>query len=347
MKAAGVIILLWTCCSRGLSLSSATRPPENVTVRQGESALLRCALEGASHRVAWLNRSVIVFAGDSKWSSDARLSLERSNEREYGLRINRATPNDEGPYTCSQQGARHAMASHVFLLVQVPPQITKVSEEQTVSEGADVTMTCQAEGRPEPVVTWRHLQPPERTLEADGEVLHLESVSRDQAGEYECLASNEAGPPATRRLQFNVNFAPSMVLVRLVGPGRPNQLRCDAPARPAPQFHWFKNDRRLTAGFGGIQLATQGAFSTLTFPNVTQHHYGNYTCFAHNTLGTGNASIVLNRATAITHPAHVKGILGHNGYNSAPVSLHSTVLPIVFSFCQLSITFSSSFFFCG
>uniref|UniRef100_A0A8C4NMN1 Ig-like domain-containing protein n=1 Tax=Eptatretus burgeri TaxID=7764 RepID=A0A8C4NMN1_EPTBU len=250
------------------------------------SSFKMCTLEGAAHRIAWLNRSVIVFAGDSKWSSDARLSLDRGSGREYGLRINRATPSDEGPYTCSQQGAKHIMAvtfSAILTCVSpVPPQITKVSGEQTVSEGADVTMTCQAEGRPEPVVTWRHLQPP------DGEVLHLESVSRDQAGEYECLASNEAGPPATRRLQFNVNCTSSPSL------GRPNQLRCDAPARPAPQFHWFKNDRRLIAGSGGIQLATQGAFSTLTFPNVTQHHYGNYTCFAHNALGTGNASIVLN-----------------------------------------------------
>ncbi|KAJ7402887.1 hypothetical protein BTVI_82457 [Pitangus sulphuratus] len=42
---------------------------------------------------------------------------------------------------------------------QVPPKISNISSDITVNEGSNVTLVCMANGRPEPVITWRHLTP--------------------------------------------------------------------------------------------------------------------------------------------------------------------------------------------
>lgn len=46
----------------------------------------------------------------------------------------------------------------------VPPKISNISSDVTVNEGSNVTLVCMANGRPEPVITWRHLTPTGKQL---------------------------------------------------------------------------------------------------------------------------------------------------------------------------------------
>lgn len=50
---------------------------------------------------------------------------------------------------------------------------------------------------------------------------------------------------------------------------------------------------RIFSGFEGIKIEDNGSTSKLTFHNVSQEDYGNYTCVAINKLGSANTSIVL------------------------------------------------------
>lgn len=45
------------------------------------------------------------------------------------------------------------------LVPTVPPNIYKVSEDITVNEGSNLTLSCLASGRPDPAITWRLLNP--------------------------------------------------------------------------------------------------------------------------------------------------------------------------------------------
>lgn len=47
----------------------------------------------------------------------------------------------------------------MFLVPTVPANIYKVSEDITVNEGSNVTLSCLASGRPDPAITWRLLNP--------------------------------------------------------------------------------------------------------------------------------------------------------------------------------------------
>nr|XP_021505327.1 limbic system-associated membrane protein-like [Meriones unguiculatus] len=119
----------------------------------------RCVVEDKNSKVAWLNRSGIIFAGHDKWSLDPRVELEKRHSLEYSLRIQKVDVYDEGSYTCSVQTQHEPKTSQVYLIVQVPPKISNISSDVTVNEGSNVTLVCMANGRPEPVITWRHLTP--------------------------------------------------------------------------------------------------------------------------------------------------------------------------------------------
>lgn len=50
---------------------------------------------------------------------------------------------------------------------------------------------------------------------------------------------------------------------------------------------------RLLNGLNGVRIESKGKQSMLTFFNVSEEDYGNYTCVAMNSMGITNASIIL------------------------------------------------------
>ncbi|XP_060107085.1 opioid-binding protein/cell adhesion molecule isoform X2 [Heteronotia binoei] len=281
---------------------------DNVTVRQGESAILRCTVDNRVTRVAWLNRSTILYAGNDKWSIDDRVVIVSNTKTEYSIKIFNVDIYDEGPYTCSVQTDNHPKTSRVHLIVQVPPQIINISRDITVNEGSSVTLLCLAFGRPEPTVTWRHLSSKGREFLSEDEYLEITGITRYQSGDYECSAANEVAIPDIRRVKVTVNYPPSISNAKNTGAsvGQKGILRCEASAVPVAEFQWFKEETRLANGLDGVRIENKGRMSTLTFFNVSEKDYGNYTCVAINKLGNTNASIILYGPGAV-----------HDGNNSA------------------------------
>lgn len=69
-------------------------------------------------RVAWLNRSTILYAGNDKWSIDNRVVILSNTKTQYSIKIHNVDIYDEGPYTCSVQTDNHPKTSRVHLIVQ-------------------------------------------------------------------------------------------------------------------------------------------------------------------------------------------------------------------------------------
>ena len=62
-------------------------------------------------------------------------------------------------------------------------------ENETVTEGGNVTLSCQASGTPTPMVSWIKVD----GQHINGSELVLTNINRNEAGEYRCEASNECG----------------------------------------------------------------------------------------------------------------------------------------------------------
>uniref|UniRef100_A0A8I5NAI5 Opioid binding protein/cell adhesion molecule like n=1 Tax=Papio anubis TaxID=9555 RepID=A0A8I5NAI5_PAPAN len=256
----------------------------------------RCTIDDRVTRVAWLNRSTILYAGNDKWSIDPRVIILVNTPTQYSIMIQNVDVYDEGPYTCSVQTDNHPKTSRVHLIVQVPPQIMNISSDVTVNEGSSVTLLCLAIGRPEPTVTWRHLSVKEgQGFVSEDEYLEISDIKRDQSGEYECSALNDVAAPDVRKVKITVNYPPYISKAKNTGVsvGQKGILSCEASAVPMAEFQWFKEDTRLATGLDGVRIENKGRMSTLTFFNVSEKDYGNYTCVATNKLGNTNASITL------------------------------------------------------
>ncbi|XP_073754489.1 limbic system-associated membrane protein-like [Callorhinus ursinus] len=127
-----VLLRLLCLLPTGLPVRSVdfNRGTDNITVRQGDTAILRCVVEDKNSKVAWLNRSGIIFAGHDKWSLDPRVELEKRHSLEYSLRIQKVDVYDEGSYTCSVQTQHEPKTSQVYLIVQdsvTPPNAPKTN----------------------------------------------------------------------------------------------------------------------------------------------------------------------------------------------------------------------------
>ncbi|CAK6977414.1 opioid-binding protein/cell adhesion molecule, partial [Scomber scombrus] len=133
---------------------------DNITVRQGDSAVLKCNVDSKVSRVAWLNRTTILFAGPDKWSLDPRVILMANTAvTEYSIMIQNVDVHDEGPYVCSILTNKKPKSTKVHLIVQVPARITNISKDITVNEGSNVNLMCLAVGRPEANIIWKHHSP--------------------------------------------------------------------------------------------------------------------------------------------------------------------------------------------
>ncbi|KAM4046600.1 limbic system-associated membrane protein isoform 1-T1 [Anomaloglossus baeobatrachus] len=276
---------------------------DNITVRQGDTAVLRCFIEDKSSKVAWLNRSGIIFAGQDKWSLDPRIELDKRSVLEYSLRIQKVDVYDEGPYICSVQTQHHTRTNQVHLIVQVPPKISNISADITVNEGSNVTLVCIANGRPDPIITWRHLNPTARDFEGEEEYLDIQGITREQSGKYECKAANEVASADVKQVRVTVNYPPMITESKSIEAitGKQAYLRCEAAAEPKPDFEWYKDDTRINSA-QGLEIKSMGNRSTLVVANVTDEHYGNYTCVATNKLGVTNTSLFLYKRVIPTKP---------------------------------------------
>uniref|UniRef100_A0A6I8N001 Opioid binding protein/cell adhesion molecule like n=1 Tax=Ornithorhynchus anatinus TaxID=9258 RepID=A0A6I8N001_ORNAN len=279
----------WTCFTPTLVLTPL------VLFLMGVSLSLpcRCTVDDRVTRVAWLNRSTILYAGNDKWSIDPRVVILSNTKTQYSILIRNVDVYDEGPYTCSVQTDNHPKTSRVHLIVS--PQIMNISSDITVNEGSSVTLLCLAIGRPEPTVTWRHLSIKGRGFVSEDEYLEISGITREQSGEYECSALNDVAAPDVRRVKITVNYPPYISNAKNTGVslGQKGILSCEASAVPLADFQWFKEETRLATGLDGVRIENKGRMSTLTFFNVSEKDYGNYTCVATNKLGNTNASITL------------------------------------------------------
>ncbi|XP_053100647.1 neuronal growth regulator 1 isoform X6 [Hemicordylus capensis] len=246
--------LLPSCLPAGQSVDFPGTAVDNLVVRKGETAVLRCYLEDGASKGAWLNRSSIVFAGEDKWSVDPRVSIATANKREYSLQIQDVDVSDDGPYTCSVQTQHTPRTMQIYLTVKAKPF-------------------------------------------ESGQYLDIYGITRDQAGEYECSAENDVSVPDVKKVKVTVNFAPTIQEIKSSGVtlGGTGYIRCESAGVPPPAFEWYKGERKLFSGQQGIAIKSFSSRSLLNMNNVTEEHFGNYTCVATNKLGTTNASLLLNR----------------------------------------------------
>ena len=74
--------------------------------------------------------------------------------------------------------------------ITAPSSIQPIQNPAPETEGGHVTLFCNTSGIPSPTVSWIKVSGGQRT---DENILVLKNITRNEAGEYRCEASNECG----------------------------------------------------------------------------------------------------------------------------------------------------------
>ncbi|XP_072488817.1 hemicentin-2 isoform X3 [Notamacropus eugenii] len=211
------------------------------------------------------------------------------------LYLGKAQPSQEGNYTCECSNLAGNSSQEQQLEVYVAPKIpgsNDLLKEVSVIQSGEVTLECEATGKPPPVVTWEKDGQPVASehgllIQLQGRALQVEWAQAGHAGRYTCIAENEAGR-AERRFDLSVLVPPE-----LVGDTDPLTnvtavlhsaltLLCEASGNPSPLVRWFRGEEPVSPGEDTYFLAG-GRILKLT--RVQEEDGGLYLCLASNLVG--------------------------------------------------------------
>ncbi|XP_012944719.1 basement membrane-specific heparan sulfate proteoglycan core protein [Aplysia californica] len=111
------------------------------------------------------------------------------------LIIPEARPEDSGVYRCIATNNAGSVHREVQLVVQSPPIISVQQDYTTAALGSPAQLRCEASSFPEPRISWMKEEgdlPDEHSV-TDGGDLYIPRVREEDAGTYNCLASNRFG----------------------------------------------------------------------------------------------------------------------------------------------------------
>ncbi|XP_075384531.1 hemicentin-1 isoform X2 [Tenrec ecaudatus] len=293
--------------------------PEHVTVVVNNFISLTCEVSGfPPPDLSWLKNEQPISPNTNALIVPGGRSLQ----------IIRAKVSDGGEYTCIAINQAGESKKKISLTVYVPPSIKDPGSESisviTVREGASVSVECESNAVPPPVISWYKngqtiTESPRLEILLDGQMLHIKKAEVSDTGQYVCRAVNVAGRD-DKNFHLNVYVPPS-----IEGPGEeavvetssnPVTLTCDATGIPPPAITWLKNHKPIENS-GSLEVHILSGGSKLQIARSRLSDSGNYTCIASNIEGKTQKRYIVSiqvppSITGAEMPSEVGVLLGEN-----------------------------------
>ncbi|XP_066048296.1 hemicentin-1 [Chamaea fasciata] len=270
--------------------------PENLTVVVNNFISLTCEVTGfPPPDLSWLKNGKPISSNSNTFIVPGARTLQ----------IPRAKLSDGGEYTCTARNQAGESQKKSFLTVLVPPSIKAQGGASVtvlnVRVGTAVTLDCESNAIPAPVITWyknSRLIPDSAAVEvlADGQTLRIKAAEVSDTGQYVCKAINIAGRD-DKNFHLNVYVPPS-----IEGPeqelvtesiSNPVTFVCDATGIPPPTLVWLKNGKPIEY-LDSLEVHILSGGSKLQIARSQLLDSGTYTCIASNPEGKAQKTYVLS-----------------------------------------------------
>ncbi|XP_077469831.1 inactive tyrosine-protein kinase 7 isoform X2 [Stigmatopora argus] len=251
--------------------------PQDSRLEESKPGYLHCHAKATPEpEVTWLRNNIMITPEDSRFKLFPNGTL----------RINSVEVYDGQMYGCETKTVGGRLSGQARVTVLEKLKFTPTPQpSQCLELDNDITIQCSAKGREIPTIRWSKADggdlPPH--VEQKNGQLHFSKVTRSDAGNYTCIASNNlqgeirAFVSLTVAVYIRFKVEPENTTVYQ---GHTAILHCQATGNPEPHIHWMVKDKTLDISKNRrIQKMSNGS---LVISDVTTDDTGRYTCVAGN-----------------------------------------------------------------
>ncbi|NP_001360633.1 Ig-like domain-containing protein [Caenorhabditis elegans] len=255
---------------------------------EGESAKIECKIDGhPKPTISWLK-------GGRPFNMDNIILSPRGDT----LMILKAQRFDGGLYTCVATNSYGDSEQDFKVNVYTKPYIDEtIDQTPKAVAGGEIILKCPVLGNPTPTVTWKRgddaVPNDSRHTIVNNYDLKINSVTTEDAGQYSCIAVNEAG-------NLTTHYAAEVI-------GKPTFVRkggnlyeviendtitmdCGVTSRPLPSISWFRGDKPVYL-YDRYSISPDGSHITINKAKLSDG--GKYICRASNEAGTSDIDLIL------------------------------------------------------
>ncbi|ODN04431.1 Down syndrome cell adhesion molecule-like protein Dscam2 [Orchesella cincta] len=327
---------IFTCHARNRQGLSSSRdiqikvivPPKimpfqftNHLLREGMRAAVSCTvLEGDRPiDLVWEFEGKTITAATSQG-----LNVRIPDEYTTTLIIESLSSAHNGKYTCRAENSAGREYFSSELTVQIPPKWTVEPRDINVAAGQSVALHCQADGHPQPSIVWKRAtgtQPGEYKdlsgattgIYSNG-TIRFDHVKKSDEASYLCEARNDVGSGLSKVVFLKVN-APAQFADRdqqiSVRSGEKAILQCRAKGDLPIDIQWSNKHTKIGSHSNHRYTVRQqtlddGVMSELLVADVDRSDSGSYSCYATNSFGTDQTSVVLSVQEPPEQPVNLR-----------------------------------------
>ena len=175
-----------------------------------------------------------------------------------------------------------------------------VSRKNSVAlRGKMIELWCVFGGTPLPQIRWTKeggaLPSGRTTYNSYGKTLILRSVDFEDAGNYECEASNGVGLAKSYSINLQVLAAPYFTTEPENYVGADDEtatFTCEANGSPAPEIKWIYNGKPIEEA--PVNKRRRVLPNQIIIEGLSKNDTGNYGCNATNSIGYVYKDVILN-----------------------------------------------------
>uniref|UniRef100_A0A3P9I6X9 Neural cell adhesion molecule 1 n=1 Tax=Oryzias latipes TaxID=8090 RepID=A0A3P9I6X9_ORYLA len=318
-----------------ITFQSAPSPQE---FTEGDTADIVCnVVSSPPPTIIWKHKGSKIQA-----SKDVRYKIMANGH----LQIRGIKKTDEGMYTCEARVMARGEIDFktMKVVVNVLPTIRARQFEvnATADIGSSALLACDADGFPDPIVTWTHnnvvLEEGDKySLNEDGSELVIKDVMKVDEGDYTCIAKNKAGEKS-QEVSLNVFVQPKITYLNnktAIEFDEEVILTCEASGDPTPTISWSSESKIFTEGEQAswtrpdkyesldrnIVVYSHARVSSLTLKNVQFTYAGQYLCIASNSIGQDSQSVYLE----VRYSPKIQGVVASYTWEKNPANLSCEV----------------------